>query len=663
MLTINGFLEAAILYRERGWTPIPLAGKKPIVKWERFQTEQPTEEQIIDWWGGDNPPNIGLVTGPLSGLLVLDVDSQEGEDFLSSKGLLPPTPTVKTSKGRHLYFIYPAGEDLHNFVRKCPGLDLRAAGGYVCAPPSIHPDTLQPYTWTTSPEAVPLAPTPKWLIDLVNAPSPHSLEGERLDVSSILDGIPAGERDDALFKYACSLRARNVKREESLVLVEIAASNCTPPFSLELARSKVEAAYSNYPAGGKETPPPTPPAAPPKWVSMRELHGMTFPPTTWTVPNLIPKGLVFLAGRPKLGKSILGLQLAKAVSTGEDFLGYPLEKRGRVLVVALEDNLKRLQTRTNRLEIPPHAAIAFATSLLNSLLAPEGMTYILHLMDTPGLSLMLMDPLNRCIPAADHNDMKAMGSFIGPLQSAALEKDVTLLIIDHHVKPVAGGTGDPIDSILGSTFKSAAADSAMGFYRKEGDRRNLRVVGRDLEGETSLALEWSATSYGWTCLGQAAQVLRTETEESALAALRKLGGKAASNDLREELNVTRQRLQLVMDPLVQNGQVIASKKAGESTTYSLPLPSTPLPPNAIDGVDTPPGIKAQCALEGVNSKYTPAIDGVDTPPTEPSTPSIASTASIPSTPSTPLFTSIDTSMDISIDDPSMKQMDKDDRPR
>jgi hypothetical protein len=73
-----------------------------------------------------------------------------------------------------------------------------------------------------------------------------------LDPARILEGVPEGERDEALFKYACSCRARGLPKEEGEVLVLQAARNCKPPFPDDKARKKVESAYSEKYAAGKD---------------------------------------------------------------------------------------------------------------------------------------------------------------------------------------------------------------------------------------------------------------------------------------------------------------------------------------------------------------------------------------------------------------------------
>jgi hypothetical protein len=111
---------------------------------------------------------VGIVTGPLSGILVLDVDGPEGEAELKKHGH-PITPMVRTaSGGLHLYFKHP-DTDIRTGIRVAPGLDVKASGGYVVAPPSVGPNG-KPYEWLVSLEDVEPAEPPDWLMGLLEQP-------------------------------------------------------------------------------------------------------------------------------------------------------------------------------------------------------------------------------------------------------------------------------------------------------------------------------------------------------------------------------------------------------------------------------------------------------------------------------------------------------------
>lgn len=178
---INRTLREALNYQKRGWSifPIKARTKKPLVKWKVYQKNPADEVMIKGWWTRWPNAGIGLVTGKVSGVVVLDIDGEEGEKFLKGKEL-PPTPCVETQRGRrHVYFKYP-GFRVRNNVKK-NGLDIRGDGGIVVLPPSLHHKGGQ-YRWLISPQEEGLAHMPEWLVEFIKelerdrSPDPDTLE-------------------------------------------------------------------------------------------------------------------------------------------------------------------------------------------------------------------------------------------------------------------------------------------------------------------------------------------------------------------------------------------------------------------------------------------------------------------------------------------------------
>jgi len=147
--------DEAIEAVERGWNiiPISVASKKPLIKWAEYQTRAIDRETVDDWFenGVPNdygqrikPFNIGLVTGAISGLCVVDCDNEDAVLYAMNKNIKSPF-SVRTTRGRHYYFRHPGhGAKFANKVggtgRDWPnveGLDFRGDGGYVLMPPSV----------------------------------------------------------------------------------------------------------------------------------------------------------------------------------------------------------------------------------------------------------------------------------------------------------------------------------------------------------------------------------------------------------------------------------------------------------------------------------------------------------------------------------------------
>jgi putative DNA primase/helicase len=195
-----GFFDIAESYVNYGFSVIPLrpndqtgrdtySYKKPIVSWSKFQNEIPSRYELSSWFSEGNN-NIGIVTGKISDIAVLDIDSDEAYELALAKGL-PDTPTVKTGRGHHLYFRYKDG--VRNFQCRddIPGIDLRGEGGYVVAPPTKHHSGVR-YQWVEGKglEDLPRAELPDWV--LAKAPE------EKKPLVALADGASKGSRNESL---------------------------------------------------------------------------------------------------------------------------------------------------------------------------------------------------------------------------------------------------------------------------------------------------------------------------------------------------------------------------------------------------------------------------------------------------------------------------------
>lgn len=146
------YLEHALQYYDYGFSVIPIipGKKKPLIKWQPYQKERATKEQITEWWTQTPNANIGIVTGKVSNLFVIDLDKHDpayNEETVMQ--YIPDTiecPVVNTPRGgQHLYFL-PPEEDITIGARFIPGCDFRGEGGYVLAPPSVNGNG-KPYSW------------------------------------------------------------------------------------------------------------------------------------------------------------------------------------------------------------------------------------------------------------------------------------------------------------------------------------------------------------------------------------------------------------------------------------------------------------------------------------------------------------------------------------
>lgn len=133
--------QKALEYAVHGYSVIPLGpGKKipTISSWKKFQKDHADETQIEAWWDKTPDANIGIVTGKISGITVIDIDTKG--DKVVPLETFPETFTIKTpSGGYHLYYAYEEKiQQTANTFPQFPHVDIRNDGGYVVAPPSIN---------------------------------------------------------------------------------------------------------------------------------------------------------------------------------------------------------------------------------------------------------------------------------------------------------------------------------------------------------------------------------------------------------------------------------------------------------------------------------------------------------------------------------------------
>src|SRR5215210_1254885 len=232
---------AAVGYRRCGWCPIPIKrGSKQtaLSQLAPYLNRRATKEELAAWaW-----PGVGIVTGGVSGVLVLDVDGPEGEEELQKYGH-PVTPMVRTANGGlHLYFKYPE-QHVRTGIRVAPGLDVKASGGYVVAPPSLGPNG-RPYEWIVSLEEAEPADPPEWLMSLIEKPKRNGAAGP------VGERIPSGERNKELTSLAGSMRRRGMGEAEILAALEVTnQQRCEPPLEVDELQ-KIAVSVSRYePAG------------------------------------------------------------------------------------------------------------------------------------------------------------------------------------------------------------------------------------------------------------------------------------------------------------------------------------------------------------------------------------------------------------------------------
>ena len=286
---MNEILKAALDYHAMGMSviPVPYGTKAPVIKWVKYQSERPTQTELHFWFGNGTRSNLGIVTGRISGIVVVDVDDKALVETVR-KTLFPGInpPCVSTPRGFHFYFRYPQGIDLRGRASLLRGVDIRAEGGQVIAPPSRGQSDL-PYAWTndmpTSIDQFPEIPQSilriyrqGWFVkkeerekekeernNIKNIDSfksidsgqsnalsfssreflPASTDVYKRPQTSTLSCLKKGRRDEDLFCIANALvKAKRFSISEIAYMLEILAKSCDPEFPDAEVRRKIESA-------------------------------------------------------------------------------------------------------------------------------------------------------------------------------------------------------------------------------------------------------------------------------------------------------------------------------------------------------------------------------------------------------------------------------------
>lgn len=218
-------------YAEQGWQSFPIKerDKTPIVKWADVATTE--ENMLVGWWDTMPEANIAIACGKRSGIVVLDVDAGHGgyeslTVLFEKYGPLPTTPVSKTgSGGEHIFFKHPGIEIRNSAGKLGKGLDIRGDGGYVVAPPSIHPNG-NAYQWEVRPSETPLADMPEWMIELLREKNPQP------QAKTESEEIIMGERNNYLTQLAGSMRRKGFTEDGIFAALQVQnRQKCSPPLA------------------------------------------------------------------------------------------------------------------------------------------------------------------------------------------------------------------------------------------------------------------------------------------------------------------------------------------------------------------------------------------------------------------------------------------------
>lgn len=226
-------MNDVLQYLGVGFSVIPIRpkDKRPTLEWKDYQKRLPTDEEVKDWWPDGSENNVAVVTGMISKLIVIDIDTRHGGEESAKKLHLLPTYIVKTGGGGwHYYYRWPHATPPPNLKGYLPGIDIQGESAYVVAPPSVHKSGA---SYEASNALDELTDAPEWLLSL-GAKSDEKLwekgikgvsEGNRNETAASVCGKILASLPSALWEVAGwgGLKEWNAKNPSPLLEKELRA--------------------------------------------------------------------------------------------------------------------------------------------------------------------------------------------------------------------------------------------------------------------------------------------------------------------------------------------------------------------------------------------------------------------------------------------------------
>lgn len=454
---------------QHGWCEAP--GKRALIAWGQYQHELPTEEELGVWWQRWPNANLALVTGELSGVVVVDLDGEVAQAEAQRRGGFERGPHSLTGRvgGRHVFLQWRP--DAPTVFTRHAGIDFKGEGGYVLLPPSLHVSG-NTYRWQIEPllgEPLPLLP--HWIDDLAREPQPTQ---QRAHLDQSIDGAPYGMRNDTLARLIGAWRYyEHLAETEAQARALAYAAGCQPPMTTNEALGVVRSIF-RYP----EHEGPAPPQLheilggqrriierplPGFWISHAGLLDSEDEEALELVQGLVWQGRAhWLFSGPGAGKTILAYALGLHVAAGREFLGRAV-RQGPVLILE-EDSAPSVIRDYGRLlediyELEHEAPLYFNKTRGVRLRTRQDYDLVRQAVDAAPEKpvLVILDTCERLVPSKDFDTAEL--EWLGLLLAELASQNIACIVIDHTRKHQSQATdADPLDELYGGRAKSAITD-------------------------------------------------------------------------------------------------------------------------------------------------------------------------------------------------------------
>lgn len=284
------------------------------------------------------------------------------------------------------------------------------------------------------------------------------------------------------------------------------------------------------------------------------LQHMVFPQVAFCVPDLIPEGLTIIAGKPKIGKSWLALDVCIAIAAGLSCLDGRRPAQGDVLYAAMEDNPRRLQKRIHKLlsqlgiEWPARLMLANSWRKLDK----GGVTDIGEwIAQANNPRLVVLDTLAGVKPIRTQQGYTEDYESLTSLHRLSNDKAVPNIVL-HHTRKLEAE--DPVDTVSGTLGLAGCADSIL-VLNRTAQGTTLYVRGRDIE-EAEHAMSFDKHSCRWAILGEAREVHRSEARNKILFALEQATEALTPQEIADRIDSTSNNVRQLLFHMAQDGEVL-----------------------------------------------------------------------------------------------------------
>jgi AAA domain len=349
-------------------------------------------------------------------------------------------------------------------------------------------------------------------------------------------------------------------------------------------------------------------------ISAQELQTKQFKPVRIILPELIPEGVTILAGKPKIGKSFLALDVCLAVADETRFvLGDQKPIHGDALYLALEDNQRRLKKRLHKIiqgqgTWSPRLQLQTAWKRVDHG-GLEDIEAWCKSVEEP--RLIWIDTLAKLRPLARRNEPAYDGDYraIEGLQKLAGEYPGLGIVLNHHLRKMSS-EDDAFDDVSGTLGLTGAADTIIVMKRHAGMVK-VFVRGRDVE-EGEFAAEFNRNTCRWRLVGGAEDVFRSKERQAILSTL----GSATEPMSIPDIMAATERTDRCATKALLHKMRTAGEVVSEKGRYSLSPADLS---NAVDRVDrdnllTPPSLQSIDDADGFppEGRSTAAVNGRST---------------------------------------------------